>query len=923
VATVEVAPPSGHVGARIFAGLKREGRVVARGESTVPARGTVEVALRAIQPATSLPDGEYELWLTLDRDGLLSIHPSFGDLYVRRKWNFQQTANRLRLPEPSAWSEKRLSRPANLITIHYRRYDEDYDDVGIWTWDAYQKRTPEQNEIFEVGRDDYGLVFQLDRGEYGEKGDTDKIGLLPRLGASWERKDGDDKFWRAAMGNEIYLVGTKNKIWPTRPDTEPHVAAAYIDAPDRLVLQVSRLVSESEITPDQITVEDDRGRRVAAGAARTVLSPGRSRSNYIELTTAEPLDIGRRSYTVRVQGFKGSVPATPRGVLDDAELFYDADAVLGADYSAERTVFRVFAPTAREAQVVVYDEPLGENGRNTYPMHAAGKGIWQASVPADLEGKYYLYSLDGEDLSPDREALDISCVNAVNSSQRARITDLSKTDPPGWQTGKVGPRVESPVDMVIYEMHVRDFTIAPNSPARPEHRGKYLGFIEAADHLVELGVTHVQLMPVQDFENDESGSGYSWGYATTAFNSPEGWFASDINTDSRVREFKQLVQALHQRGIGVILDVVYNHTAASAPFNFLVPRYYYRFWPDGSSSNGSGCGNDFRSESPMGRKFIIDSLKYWVQEYGVDGYRFDLMALLDLETMKQADRELRALRPDIVLYGEPWAAGNTAMNGRPTNKQTIRGTKIGAFNNEIRDALVGSPFDRTHAGFVQDGSQRDQVQRGVEGSWRSWGDGPHQVINYMSCHDNYVVYDKLKLSKPGATEQDLIDMMKLGYLILFTAQGVPFIHGGEEFARTKHGNDNSYNAPDEINQVDWSLKKRNHELFAYTRDLIALRRARPVFRLRAKQQIAAWLKFHPTPDPNVMMYTLDGSQLDGETWKQVCVVVNAADSMSTEVALPEGSWQVAFDHGGAVTEERIIEDTVRVRYKSGMILYQP
>ncbi len=262
------------------------------------------------------------------------------------------------------------------------------------------------------------------------------------------------------------------------------------------------------------------------------------------------------------------------------------------------------------------------------------------------------------------------------------------------------------------------------------------------------------------------------------------------------------------------------------------------------------------------------------------------------------------------------------MKGRPTNKQTIRGTKIGGFNDDIRNALVGSPFDKGHAGFIQDGSHRDEVQRGLEGSWRLWGDGPYQVINYMSCHDNYVVYDKLKLTRPGASEQELKDMMKLGYLLLFTAQGVPFIHGGEEFARTKQGHDNSYNAPDEINQVDWSLKKRNYDLFTYTRDLIGLRKAHPVFRLRAREQIAAWLKFHVTPDPSLLMYTLDGSGLEDESWENVCVLVNVADSMSADFALPPGPWRVAFDHRGAVTDERGVEGTVRVRYKSGIILYQ-
>ena len=475
--------------------------------------------------------------------------------------------------------------------------------------------------------------------------------------------------------------------------------------------------------------------------------------------------------------------------------------------------------------------------------------------------------------------------------------------------------------MVVYEMHVRDFTIAKNSGVA--HPGKYLGFTEKVDHLKELGVTHVQLLPVQDFENDETSTNYNWGYVTTAFNSPDGWYATNPNDDSRIRELKQLIASLHGAGIGVIMDVVYNHTGASAPFNHLVPQYYYRLNPDGSYSNGSGCGNDFRTESPMGRKYLIDSLKYWVSEYGVDGFRFDLMAMLDLDTMKEAEAELRALNPHIVLYGEPWAAAHTAMKGKPTDKGTIRGTRIGAFNDTYRNALVGSPFHEQEGAFVQNGTGKHDVERGIEGSRRWWADKPGQVLNYMSCHDNYVVIDKLKASRPDVGLAEYIEMMKLGYLVLFTSQGVPFLHGGEEFARTKQGHHNSYNAPDDINEVDWSLKDKHRDLFRFTRDLIALRKAHPAFRIRAKEQVAAWVKFLDAGDEGTIQFTIAGSLVEGEPWKNICVIANPNDSLSVEVELPPGPWYVALDHTGALETPRSAEGEVRVRYKSGMILYQP
>lgn len=901
IATLQLKAPPGNDGRKIFAALKRDERIVGRGEGTITTNGTAEVVLRALDKQVQMRNGPYELWAVIDRDGLQACHPSFGDLYLRDTWQWPKVGRSQGYLDPAAWKFKRIANPDNLVTIHYHRYDEDYDDVGIWSWDAAFKKSPEQNELLEVGRDKFGLIFQFDTSEYG----SDKVGLVARLGADWNRKDGDDKFWSPEKGKEVYLVGTVNKVFTNEPELKAQVVAAYIDAADRLVVHVSHPLKSEDVIASHIKIADRANALAPVETVELVLPGHRHRSNAIEVRTMKPLDVAGNVYHVSVEGFAGSVQAAPRGILDDPVLFCDQTAVLGATYSKAATTFRVFAPTAIAVNVVLYDEATGTTGRRAVAMAAAGKGIWETRVTGDVAGKFYMYDLDG------REVLDIYAVNTVDSSRRARITDLGAT-------GKVpaGPRPAAPQDMVVYEMHVRDFTIAPNSPA--QHRGTYLGFAEAAGHLQELGVTHVQLLPVQDFENDEHGTNYNWGYVTMAFNSPEGWFASNPNDDSRIREFKQLVTALHERGIGVIMDVVYNHTANSAPFNALVPNYYYRLTADGGFSNGSGCGNEFRTESPMGRKYVVDSLKYWVKEYGIDGFRFDLMALIDLDTMKEVEREL----PGIILYGEPWSAGNTPLK-QQTNKQSITSTRIGAFNDNIRNALIGSPFDKAHAAFIQQGNDVDAVKRSVRGQWQDWSDGPHQVINYLSCHDNYVIYDKLRASKPSASHKDIIEMMKMGYLLLFTAQGVPFIHGGEEFARSKQGHENSYNAPDDINQVDWSLKETNRDLYNYVRDLIALRKAHPVFRMRAKEQIGAWLKFPETGDPNVLMYTYESGNVEGEPWKQVCVIVNSADAISAEVKLPPGVWQIALDHTGAAKSQQLAQGSVRVRYKSGVILFQP
>ena len=933
VTTVAVASPADAAGRTLFAGLKRDGRIVARGQAAARAQGLTTIELRAMDAAHVPADGPCELWLCLNLDDWQSCFPSFGDRYVRATLDLHPGAPPHTLPDPAMWQERRLSNPAHLVTVHYHRYDADYDNVSIWSWDADHVRSPADNELFEVGRDDFGLVFQLDRRAYGGPAGPERIGLVPRLAGDWNHKDGEDKFWAPSLGREVYLIGTREVIWGERPPLGAHVAAAYIDAPNQLVLQVSELVTADRIARDAVHVQDDTGHPSQPVGIRLLTDEGREHSNYLEVGLFEPLDPAHRFYTVAVDGFAGQVAAIPRRVLDEPGLFYDPQAVLGATYTPGQTTFRVFAPTAHAAWVVLYDRATGPPGRSEHALARADHGLWEATVPGDLAGKYYRYRLEGPKLAADREAVDIYAVNTVDSTRRARITNLAATNPPGWEAARRGPRVESPVDMEVYEMHVRDFSIAANSGMT--HKGQYLAFTEGGthlpddpqtrtglDHLVELGVTHVQLLPVQDFSNQENQSEYNWGYVTSAFNSPEGWYATNPFDESRVREFKALVKALHSRGLGVILDVVYNHTSHAAPFNQLLPRYYYRLMPDGSYANGSGCGNDFRTESPMGRKYIIDTLKHWVTEYGVDGFRFDLMALIDRETMTEVERELRQLNPAIVLYGEPWSAGSSPLKGKPTDKAGIRGLHIGAFNDNFRDALKGGP-DGEEGGFIQNGSHRDAVKRGLEGSWRDWAPAPAQTINYLTCHDNLVLYDKLKRSKPHASEEELRDMMRLGYLLLFTAQGVPFLHGGEEFARTKGGHHNSYNAPDEVNEVDWSRKGPYHDLFSYVRDLIALRKTHPAFRIRAKEQVAAWLKFHDTADASTILFTIDASQVPGETWKQVCVVVNAADSLSVDLALPPGPWHVALDQHGALIGERVVENTIRVRYKSGFVLYQP
>jgi len=579
----------------------------------------------------------------------------------------------------------------------------------------------------------------------------------------------------------------------------------------------------------------------------------------------------------------------------------------GAHLTAQAVGVRVFAPSATAVWVVFYDEASGPAGRFEVPLGHVGRGVWEVVLPGMWEGRFYTLRFAGLGHDERAEAVDPWAVNTVDSARRGRLTNLAGVNPPGWERGRVGPVVAAPTDAVICELHVRDLTISSSSGV--SRRGGYLGWCEfgtsvpgrpdlstAVDHLVELGVTHVQLMPVQDFDSDDVQHCYFWGYMTAAFFSPEGMFSTDPMNEARVREFKQLVQCLHLRGLGVILDIVPNHFGRTASFDLVAPDYYVRHWPDGTRSNGSGCGNDFRSESEQGRRFIIECLKFWVKEYGVDGFRIDLMALLDRETLVEAEAELRELRPDLLLYGEPWAAGPTAMDGVAMDKAALSGTGWGAFNDEYRNAVKGSS-DANEPGFIQRGWNGDAVKGGLLGQ-PGWGVDPGQVIQYLTCHDNLCLYDKLVVSCPEADDAVRERMARLGYTLLLLSQGVPFLHGGDEFFRTKGGDANSYQSSDAVNKIDWRRKARFEGLQAYVRELLALRRAHPVFRLRTAAEVAARCTLHPHPWWDTIVLELKGAGVPGESWDRVLLLVNGSPDTDCVFDLPEGCWQAGF--GGVV-----------------------
>lgn len=536
----------------------------------------------------------------------------------------------------------------------------------------------------------------------------------------------------------------------------------------------------------------------------------------------------------------------------DKSTYPITDKPLGAIYQSHQTTFNVWAPTHKTINLAIYDASKAPF-RTLYPMDKASDGVFSVTLPGDLHGVFYTYLLDGQSEVTDPYSLSTSA-----NGLRSAVVDLGRTHPENW-IGHSRPRGNMGCDAILYEVHVKDFSGHSNSGM--VHKGKFLAFSEndtkienmstGLDHLVDLGVTHVHLMPIYDFttvdEELEDDNNYNWGYDPEHFDTPEGSYATNPDDPTcRILELKTAIKALHEKGLKVVLDVVYNHTYRTehSNFNVLAPHYYHRITEDGAFSNGSGCGNEFASEMPMARNFILSSLLYWVNEYQVDGFRFDLMALIDKNTIFSALKALREIDPEILFYGEPWMGGLSTL---PEAERLYKGAQCGQgfslFNDDFRDAIKGDN-DSTGKGFIQGNKDmKFRMHTGIVGSiaydakYIGFTTHPCESINYFNAHDNLILFDKLKKSVPDASFEELVSMNKLAFNLLLTAQGTPFFHAGNEFLRDKKGNHNSYNAPLSINAIDWKNKVKYAAFYKYVKDLITLRKTYKCLRLKSSEAI--------------------------------------------------------------------------------------
>ena len=645
-------------------------------------------------------------------------------------------------------------------------------------------------------------------------------------------------------------------------------------------------------------------------------------------------------YTLEIDGYLEKI-VTLGKIFNSKEFeeLYHYNGELGALYSKDKTSFVLWSPTATNVKLALFDAGNGVDAKEVKDMTKGENGIWTLDVNGDLNGTYYTYLVNNNGV--EKEVTDPYAKAVGVNGNRAMVIDLNSTNPEGWEND-VKPEFIDATDAIIYELHIRDFTIDESSGASMEVQGKYNGIWESGttlfgngdiktgiDHLKELGITHLHLLPTFDHRSiDETRLDkpqYNWGYDPQNYNTPEGSYSSDpYSAEIRVEEFKKMVMELHKAGIRVVMDVVYNHTGATADshLNLAVPDYYYRQNKDGGFSNGSGCGNELASERSMVRKMMVDSVKYWAEEYHIDGFRFDLMALHDITTMKEIRTTLDEVDESILIYGEGWTGGDTPLSSEEqalkVNTVKYGDLQIAAFSDDMRDAIKGHVFEDTTPGFVNGfNGLEDVIKFGIVASTKNdqveytggpnqysgygttaWANQPYQTVNYASAHDNLTLWDKLQTTNPDATEEELLAMNKMSAALVLTSQGIPFFQAGEEIARTKVNEDgsfnhNSYNAPDSVNKFDWTRKEEYNDLFEYYKGLITLRKAHKSFRMNSTNDIQEGLNFLNVNASNVVAYTLNGEQTN-DSWDNIAVIFNSNDN-EVSVELPSSDWTIVVN----------------------------
>ena len=753
------------------------------------------------------------------------------------------------------------------LTVHYQRPGGDYQNWNLWLW----KNISAPGDV-DVDSNGVNFTSQDDFGKMAKvqidgMDKFESIGIIVRKG-SWESKDiGEDRFITQIPDNGNV------EIWLRQGDPAIHYAIPTTPVAKNPVL-------------DQIAMYDS------------------------------PEFISKYTYTGND---------------------------LGVTYTKKATTLRVWAPTATAVNVVTYKESNSpySSGKLT-PMKYDVKGTWVATLKGDQDGTVFNYRVQVNGFN--NEAVDPYVRATTVNGLRGVIVDLSSTNPKGW--GMTKPRFSGkPTDAIIYELHVRDLSMDASSGFPAAQKGKYIAFTNTkTSHngqktgvaaIKDLGVTHVELLPIFDFATvDENNPTFNWGYDPQNYNVPEGSYSADpTNPKLRITELKSAILSLHKQGLRINMDAVYNHVSNASSFsqNLIVPNYFFRRDDNGNLTSGSGCGNDVASERPMVRKFIVDSVKYWANEYNMDGFRFDLMGLMDIKTINEITTALNKIDPTILVIGEGWNMGTLPANQRANQLNIEKLSRVSHFNDQIRDGIKGSVFDSADTGFATGKfTSKMNVMAGIVGNidysteivtkWTTTT--PGQSVNYVESHDNMTLADKITASVKDVTPADVAKLSQLAGSMALLSQGLPFMQAGQEFLRSKGGDTNSYKSSDLVNSLKWSTKATNASTVKFYQGLIALRKAHPAFRMTTTDQVRKNLAFLTSPEGTIA-YSLDGSAVKDPA--STLVVVHNANTSTQTITLPKsGSWSILVEAGRAGNSvlRKVTGNSIQIAARSTLVLTQ-
>lgn len=836
-----------------------------------------------------------------------------------------------------------VAAPDNVtLTVHYQRPGGDYNGWNLWIWknsDNNSLDTPvSQTGVQFTGTDDFGKVVTIKID--GMKSFKD-IGIIVRLN-DWAAKDiNDDRFITEfdANGNaEVWLVQNEKTIFTKKPTIEMKISSASFETLNEVRVELNKRFKPLAGSSNGFVMNGG----INVISARTE-NPNLPEDNELILTLNAPISLTER-YQISHPTY-GKADIALGNLVTSPEFekkFTYTGNDLGPTYRTDATTFRLWAPTATKVELLTYSTATSEV-KSRYSMKSDVQGTWVFTLDGNHDGLIYTYNV--EVYGATNEAVDPYVRSATANGKRGVVVNLNSTNPKKWERTK--PKFSGKAtDAVIYELHVRDLSMDKSAPFPSSARGKFLGLTYSnlkgssgqpvgVNAIKDLGITHLQLLPIYDFASvDELKPTFNWGYDPLNYNVPEGSYSSDPkNPKARIIELKQAIQSLHDQGIRVIMDVVYNHVYDASSFSQtkIVPGYWFRTDGDGKLTSASGCGNDSASERTMVRKFIVDSVKYWASEYNLGGFRFDLMGLHDIETMRQVRAALDEIDPSIIIIGEGWNMGTHPTEIRSNQRNITQLPGIAVFNDQIRDGVKGSVFNATDKGFATGiSSKRSSVMAGVVGNIDYSSTiapafttlSPGQSVNYVEAHDNNTLQDKLRLSLDTKSETLIASYHRLASSIPILAQGIPFIHAGQEFQRSKGGDSNSYQSGDEVNSLKWNLVTKNADTRNYVKGLITLRAAHPAFRSDDAASVKSNLRFLKSPS-DVIAYSLNGAKL-GDSWSSIVVIHNAG-TKSASITLPSKSdWNVVVEGkkaGTRVLRTLTGSSSAQVPALSTMVLY--